>query len=443
MTIIRFIVKESELDDMTISTNNKRHYVNLIIVAILTGVLISAYKLAISFVSQNMQAILALCRKQSSGLVLFIIALLSLAFCVQKLCQVDFFATSGSGIPIIYGLINNNWSVKWQKALPIRFITSSLTVGSGLTLGREGPSVQLGGLIADAVTKVRTCQNETDKNECIMAGSAAALAVAFNTPLAGIAFYIEELAHKLSKRTLIAACLTVLIAVFTGNLIIENKPTLANINQFAPVQLKDYLLVAGLAVMTGCSGVLFSYLILNSNKFYSLIKLKDTYKYYLPFIVAAIFLYFDPRLFGVGEDMMEIDFAHTGNISLLIYFYLAKLLLLFLAFGIKVPGGNLVPLLVIGALVGNIYASVLLNLGLIQANQVYFFVLLALCAHFSAIVRTPITAIILVFEMSGAAFSYLFSLVLVSFIAYIIAEYVHVPAFYEDLYAKMLVKQSN
>lgn len=428
---------------MTISQSRKNYYLSLIEVAILTGIIISCYKLAISFVSNNMRAILAFCQKQSLGLVLFLLAFLCLAFIVQRLCTIDFFTTSGSGIPIIYGLVNNKWTVKWQKALPLRFITSSLTVGSGLTLGREGPSVQLGGLIGEAVAQVNNYQTPSDKNDYIATGSAAALAVAFNTPLAGIAFYLEELVHKISKHNFIAASLTVLIAVFSGNLIIKNQPTLPDIKQYAALQLKDYLLVIGLALVTACSGMLFSYLILNSSKFYNIVKIKDTYKYYLPFVVAAIWIYFDPRLFGVGEDMMEINFRDTGNIPLLLYFYLAKLLILFLAFGIKVPGGNLVPLLVIGALVGNLYASVLMQLGLIKAEQVYFFVLLALCAHFSTIVRTPITAVVLVFEMSGGAFNYLFSLILVSYIAYIIAEYCKVPAFYEDLYEKMLVKSTK
>lgn len=423
--------------------SNKQYYINLIIVAIFTGLIISGYKLAISFVSKNMRLLLTFCKSQAGGFIYFLASFLLLALVVQLLTNLDKFSTMGSGIPVIYGLLNNKWTVKWQTALPIRFITSSLTVGSGLTLGREGPSVQLGGLVGEAVSKIQSVKDESAYKDYVSAGSASALAVAFNTPLAGVAFYIEELAKKINKQVFLTSTLTVLIAVTVSNFILPNQPTLLNVPHFPALSANYYLFVIGLAIVTAASGILFSYLILNSNKFYALSKVKDRYKFYLPFIIAAIWIYFDPHLFGVGEEMMEPNWAVSGNLRLLCYFYIAKLLLLFLAFGISVPGGNLVPLLVIGAVIGNLYASTLIYLGLLQPKDLYFFVLLALCAHFSAIVRTPITAALLVFEMSGGAFSYLFSLLLVSFTAYAIAEYCKVPAFYEDLYKKMLAKQAN
>ena len=198
--------------------------------------------------------------------------------------------------------------------------------------------------------------------------------------------------------------------------------------------MRQYFIVALIGILAGLSGCLFNFLILNSNFLYRYLPRQ----FVLPFTLIALLILCDPRLFGVGENMLEYSLKENVGLTTLIYFYLMKLLLLALAFGINVPGGTLVPLLVSGALLGNIYGTLLANLGQIDNSMIFFFVLLGMCGHFAAIVRTPLTAIILVWEISGGALAYMLCLVLVSLLAYMTAEFLRVPPFYEYLYDKML-----
>ena len=123
--------------------------------------------------------------------------------------------------------------------------------------------------------------------------------------------------------------------------------------------------------------------------------------------------------------------------------YFAKILLLSLAFGMGLSGGSLVPLLAIGAILGNIYATALFDMGLIPAERIFAISLIAMAGHFSAIVRTPIAAIILIVEMTGGAFSNILGLALVSFIAYLVAEIFKSKPFYEDLYERLLKTEKS
>lgn len=146
----------------------------------------------------------------------------------------------------------------------------------------------------------------------------------------------------------------------------------------------------------------------------------------------------DARLFGSGEPFILLPLGDNVSIGTLAYFYLAKLFLLTIIFAVGTPGGSLVPLLVMGSLLGNLYASILASLGLISPDLILVFSMLAMCGHFSAIVRTPITAILLILEMTGGAFEYLLALAVVSLLSYTVAELLRSKPFYDHLYEYMV-----
>lgn len=124
----------------------------------------------------------------------------------------------------------------------------------------------------------------------------------------------------------------------------------------------------------------------------------------------------------------------------LIFHYLIKLFLLFLVFSVDVPGGSLVPLLVLGSLIGNIYANILVNFGIINPNLILAFSMIGMAGHFSSIVRAPLTAIILVLEMTNGSFDYLLAVAIVSLISYAVAEFIKIDPFYEKSYEDLKVK---
>ncbi|MFV8816089.1 chloride channel protein, partial [Aerococcus urinaeequi] len=103
-----------------------------------------------------------------------------------------------------------------------------------------------------------------------------------------------------------------------------------------------------------------------------------------------------------------------------------------------IPGGIFFPLLSLGALVGNIYASGLHIFGLVDAYTIMVFTVIAMAAHFAAIVRAPLTGIFLILEMTGGSIQYLLPIAIVTYIAYFVAEVCQAKPIYESLLGLMV-----
>src|ERR1700677_4778615 len=164
--------------------------------------------------------------------------------------------TAGSGIPRVGSVLRNHLQPATLEILPVKFFGGVLAIGSGLAMGREGPTVQMGGtvgrLTADGLKKI-----VPEPWTFIAAGAGAGLAVAVNAPLAAVLFVVEELLHRFSTRVFSAA----LVACVTGTVVLRHF--LGNVSDFgAPVMrdlpsgvLPEYLL---LGLIAGLAGVGFN-----------------------------------------------------------------------------------------------------------------------------------------------------------------------------------------
>ena len=123
---------------------------------------------------------------------------------------------AGSGIQEIEGALDGVRPMRWQRVIPIKFIASILSLGSGLLLGREGPTIQIGANVGRMV-KDLTKQPDVEDNSLISAGASAGLATAFNAPLSGIVFVIEEM-HEHFKFTFFSVA-TLMIGVGTADFV--------------------------------------------------------------------------------------------------------------------------------------------------------------------------------------------------------------------------------
>lgn len=415
----------------------KISYKNLyifIILGILTGILIGIFKKAIGLVSTFMEEILEKSRGDFKFAILFMLALLIIGFISLILLKSDK-DSRGSGIPVMTGMFEGKIKLDSKKTILNKFVASVLTIGSGLTVGREGPSVQLGGLLGDIVSKF---DKNFDKKFLIGSAATAGFAVAFNAPLAALVFAIEEVFRAHKKKSFLASAITLVFAILTSNFLFGNLPALVDIPKFTSFNFLDLGLVGILGIITGLSGVLFNFLVIGSKSLYKKIPISEKLKHLFPFIVTGLILLADQRLFASGEELIYLPSLDNLSIKALAYLYIMKIFLLSLAFGAGLSGGSLVPLLAIGAIVGNIYGSGLYLLGKIPLDMVFAYSLIAMAGHFSAIVRTPITAVILIFEMTGGAFINLLPLIIVSLISYIIAWLLKSKPFYEDLYEILL-----
>lgn len=408
---------------------------SFVLTGIIVGLAIGFFKKAIGFVSSRMIELISEVKDRpiyALGIIILFIIIGTFIYFLSKRDP----NINGSGIPIIYGMLDDEFIVDSPRTLIRKFIASTLAIGSGLTLGREGPSVQIGGLIGDIVHKAS--KSKEDKRYFIGSAAGAGIAVAFNAPMAGMLFTVEEIFKKTDRKVFLSTAITIFTAIITADIAFGNHPALLDVPNFEVMNLSMIGILIVLGIFVGLSGVFFNFCVIGSKAVYKKININTYIKYLIPFVVTAIVLMIDIDLFASSEDFIFLATKGETSLLKLIIFYFMKIFLLSLAFGAGVSGGSLVPLLVIGSLVGNIVATSLVMAGLLDPSFIFVFSILGMCGHFSAIVRAPITAIILVLEMTGGAFEYLLGISIVSLIAYSIAEICKSKPFYEHLYELMV-----
>ena len=311
---------------------------------------------------------------------------------------------SGSGIPQTELALRGKLTLPsslWPKILVAKWIGSWLAVFGGLSVGREGPCVQIGGAVG-AMWGDRFGHPEQTDSPYLMAGAASGLAAAFSAPCAGLIFVFEEMKSRITAVNALIA----LAAAFCAQIMVGHVFGLGQIfsfSHFAPPEPRQLWTLIPLGVLMGLFGVLYNTLLLR-------LRDADAAQTALPplmrsltaFTLAGFLAFTFPQVLGGGDGLI----AQAGTTA----FPLRTLgVLLFLKFAFSlvsvtggVPGGLLMPLLCIGALAGNMFGLELAGTGLITAENANSFMVFGMAGLFTAIVRAPLTGIALVMEMSGA-----------------------------------------
>jgi len=161
-----------------------------------------------------------------------------------------------------------------------------------------------------------------------------------------------------------------------------------------------------------------------------------------PFIIAGILGLILPQVLGGSHELIDSMVNYSLSLNLLLLILVIKFMFTMVSYGSGAPGGIFLPLLVIGALIGSIYGNVLSDT--INFNPVYIknLIILAMAGYFTAVVRAPITGIILITEMTGS-FSHLLSIGIVSIVAYTTADILRSKPIYESLLERMINKGNS
>ncbi len=339
----------------------------------------------------------------------------------------------GSGIPQVkYALNSTGVNIKLRTVI-VKFVGGVFAIASGLSLGREGPTIQMGAGIASKISKLLGGKH---RKRAIASGAGAGLAAAFNTPIAGVIFIIEELDRNFSSVSLGPAIVGSVAAAFTCRMLYGDFFTF-HFQSNCPVTVVTLPMFVVLGVLCGIFGTYFQRSALFSIDFYR------TRLNHLPSwawgavagLVTGIVGLWIPQALGGGHTTLEGVLAGAYKWSFIPLIFLAKYLLSVVAYGSGVPGGIFAPALILGALLGSMLGNLvnLLAPGLNIDPSSFAFV--GMGAFFTAMARAPITSIVMLFELTGN-YQLVLPLMFGCIIANISAERLKQGSVYENLLEK-------
>jgi CIC family chloride channel protein len=338
--------------------------------------------------------------------------------------------SAGSGIPRVEAVLRRRLRPAGTIILFVKFFGGSLSIGGGLALGREGPTVQMGGtagrIVGDLLRRV-----VPEPWTLIAAGAGAGLAVAFNAPLAAVLFVAEELLHRFSARVFSAT----LIACIAGTLVL--RAFLDNIPDFGVARLPsvpsdvlpEYLL---LGLIAGFGGVLFNLSLVRSLQLFEGAKTWPMgTKGAIVGAAAGLIAWFSPASVGGGENLAQLAIAGHLAGRILLLTIVIRFLLTMSSYGCGAPGGIFAPLLALGALLGSAFATANAAFRHVPSDPAAY-AIVAMAACFTAVVRSPLTGVVLILEMTGS-WTLILPMMAASVTAYIVPELLGNPPIYDSL----------
>ena len=401
-----------------------------VLVGFVAGLLAAAYRLIIERGTEFAAGVFDQLRAKPIWIPVWIGAALLAGYLLSLLIRCEPYA-KGSGIPQVEGIVLLGMKIRWYTVLAVRFLAGALGSVFGLSLGREGPSIQIGAAGGQAVCKV-TSRDKQEENYLITAGAAAGLSAAFCAPLSGILFCLEEVHRSFSPLILLAATTAALTADVVSKTIFGLTPVLAY-GDIAPIPLSAYpwLIVVGLAC--GLIGALANKWLLAAGTWYN--RLPAWSRPMLALLLALPCGLLLPSVLGGGQNLIHLSQGTSVTLGTLALLLVVKLAFTGTSFGSGTPGGIFMPLLAIGALTGCLVARLLAPLGL-PIGAVAAFSVCAMAGVLSAAVKAPITSILLMAEMTGSLV-HLLPVAAVAFLALLVSDLLRVSPIYEVLLERL------
>lgn len=371
---------------------------------------------------------------------LWFLGLFVIAYLLNWIVTVEPMA-AGSGIPQVKGIILGLMKMKWLRVLLYKFIGGVLAIGAGLSLGREGPSIQLGATIGQGLSR-NLGRSKMEERYLLTSGASAGLAAAFNAPLAGVMFSLEELHKNFSPTVLMPAVAAALTAVVVSQHFFGNNPIFNFVDlPVFPIPYYGYIILLG--ILIGLLGIAFNRVLIKTLDLYEQqVWLSGMWKMALPLVVAGILGFVLPEVLGGGNSLVDALASKAFSLNILWILLIVKFFFTMFSYGSGVPGGIFLPLLVIGALAGSIFSHILISLGQLDPFYGTNIIVLSMAAYFSAVVKAPITGTILIMEMTGS-FNHMLSLIVISMTAYLVTDIAKSKPIYEELLERSLLKQGK
>ncbi|MCT7951969.1 chloride channel protein [Ancylothrix sp. C2] len=338
--------------------------------------------------------------------------------------------TAGSGIPHVKASLSGIPLALNGRVAVVKLIGTIIAVGSGLTLGRQGPTVQIGASLAAWISHWVPTSPEY-RRQLIACGAAAGLAAGFNAPIAGVLFVVEELLQDISGLTLgpaiIASFIGAVVSQLLGGQSLNLNLAESNIS-FSAEEIPFYIL---LGIFAGLLGSLFTsgiVIALKLNRRY--LKMGLPLRIALAGLICGLAVAVLPVSFRNNTGLRESLVTGDGNWQTSLIAFIAHFFLTIIAAGSGAPGGLFAPSLVLGSALGHLVG--IMEVNLLGAGLASTYALAGMGAFFCAVCRAPITAVVIVFEIT-TDFKLVLPLMISSVVAYLVAEKAEKGSLYDQI----------
>jgi CIC family chloride channel protein len=337
----------------------------------------------------------------------------------------------GSGIPQAkFALFLQDGYISLRTVVG-KFVCCSISLASGIALGREGPSVQIGAGIASVLARKFGMSKEKVR-ALVPVGCSAALATAFNTPIAAVLFSLEEILGDLNARVLGSVVLSSATAWMILHLLLGDEP-LFHVPAYQLVNPLEFAIYAMLGVIGGLASVCFVKLLLALRTWF--MSLPASTRWLQPVaggVLIGVMGLFLPEVMGVGYDYVDRVLGGDFPVQTVAILGLMKIVATPTCYSSGNAGGIFGPSLFIGAMLGGTVGSIAHHLLPTMTANPGAYALVGMGTAFAGIVRTPLTSVIMIFEMTRD-YSIIVPLMISNLISFFISQQLQPEPIYEAL----------
>jgi len=337
----------------------------------------------------------------------------------------------GSGIPQTRAAVFIHDGRISLRSVIGKFITCTITLASGISLGREGPSMYIGAGLASSIGR-RLGLSKNQIRWLLPVGGAAALSAAFNTPIAAVLFTLEEIMGDLHAPVLGSVVIASATAWMVLHLVLGDSP-LFHVSSYHLVSAYELLIYAVLGVVGGFAAVAFVKLLLWLRSRFQ--RLPAATLWLQPVaggLTVGLFGFFMPQVLGVGYDQIERVLNGDVIVKTVMILAVLKIIATSMSYASGNAGGIFGPSLFIGAMVGSTVGGVAHLLFPASTAGPGAYALVGMGAAFAGIIRAPLTSVIMIFEVTRD-YAIIVPLMIANLIAYWISQKLQHESVYESL----------
>jgi CIC family chloride channel protein len=413
-----------------------------LLVGVLVGVVGSVFRLFLTYIEKIRDGMFTAAGSSGEWVwpVLFAVVCIGIALFLTRIFAPE---AAGSGIHQIEGALDGRRPMRWQRVLPVKFIASLFSLGSGLLLGREGPTIQIGANIGKMTNDVFSRANN-NVNPLVSAGAAAGLASAFNAPLSGIIFVIEEM-HGHFKYNFYSVA-AIMVAAGTADIVVRalvGADPVLKITVFPGPPLAGIWLFMILGVLFAFIGLLFNRLLVAALDLVGKWSAKGVviYGVLVGLAVALVGVSF-PEMIGGGYDTIRSVLDSSVALQILMMIFVVRMILTIVSYSTGVPGGIFAPLLTLGVAFGMLFGGIAQYYFPLLVAHPGIFAVAGMAAIFASTVRAPLTGLVLAVEMTSN-YEAILPLIVVTVTASVVTAQLGNEPIYTTLLKRTLAKEQS